>query len=347
MNSIARQSLWALTKLGIAGASLVAIGWSVITFYPTKGGVKETEADIVSMVTFKRTSTQQFALALDALGHDRPRSYDYNGNKVFFSSRTTTQSPEQVLREYQEFFTRRGINERPYYEASPDGGPRPGENDETYQALVEERGLAMLSGQLVPSIITPNYVAMGGGIIEGEPRTCAEAAEILERQVANGIPHFNDVFRGFRGIEAMRSEDGRHTHVTASWSESNYDMDKHIPRDTRAKVRGTNPDPELPSCPGCERLQRFAGEGKEKDYVTNVFLSPQHHSSVASFYLQAMQARGWKETDSSQFSRDILNMTVYRDLPATSLQLVRGNEFLNIVVEPTDQGTLVTTMTAP
>lgn len=352
MNPFTRQSVAAVAKLGVAGATIAAIGWGVITFYPSTTIVKESEADIVSLVTFKRSSTQRFASALQAMGHDEPRSYDYNGNTVYFSSRTTTDSPEQVLREVQNILVRHGINERAYLEASEDGGPRPGDSAEEYEALIEERSLAMLSGQLVPSVISRDYVAMGGGLIEGEPTTCAEAAKVLDRiategEGIRGPEDFEKIFRGYRGIEAMRSEDGKRTFVTASWSDSDLDIRKHKPTDPMAPVFGTNPDPLIPSCPGCSRLTRFAGTGKEKGYVTNTFSSPQHHSTVTDFYLEAMANRGWKETEASAMTRQALEYTTYRNMPTEAVQLVRGEEFLTVTVDPTPNGSLVTTMTSP
>ncbi|MFU8806831.1 MAG: hypothetical protein ACNA8W_23695, partial [Bradymonadaceae bacterium] len=293
MRNITRQSLWALSKLGLCGASIAAIAWGVISFYPSSTMVKESEADIVSLVTFARSSTQKFASTLDALGHDAPRSYDYNGNKVFFSSKTTTQDPMEVLHEYQRVFTQRGINERPYLEAIEDGYLGDVDTAEDFARLIEERGLAMLSGQLVPSVITENHISMGGGLIEGEPTTCAEASKILEKKADEGVTDFEDLFRGFRSIDATRSEDGQRTFVTASWSDGDLDMRKHQP-DHHEPVLDANPDPLVPSCPGCTRLTRFAGERAEEQYVSNIFKSPQHHSSVLEFYLKAMESRGWR-----------------------------------------------------
>ncbi len=340
------QSLYALGKLAIAGASLVAIGWGVVTFYPSAVVVKESEAEISWNFQFERDSTQKFAETLQALGHDRPRSYDFNGNTVFFSSKETTQSPQEVLREYQQQFTRNGINERPYLETSEDGGPRDEEDSEEYFKLTRERGLASLSGQLVPSVITPNHVAMGGGIIDGSPSTCAQAEKILEQKASEGVVNFEELFRGYRSIEATRDENDTHTQVTASWSDDKLDIRKHYPANDSDFFIAATPDPNVPSCPGCTRINRFAGQGEEKAYVTNVFRSPQHQDSVLSFYLESMANRGWQETEASAVTRQALEHTTLRDNPTQAVQLVRGEEFITVSVDPNDQGSLVTTVSA-
>lgn len=339
------QSLYALGKLAIAGASLVAIGWAVITFYPSTG-VKESDADIYWNFQFERDSTQKFAETLKELGHAPPRSYDFNGNTVFFSSKETTQSPEEVLREYQRIFTRNGINERPYLESSSDGGPRAGESDEDYFKLTRERGLAMLSGQLVPSLITPSHVSMGGGLIKGSPSTCDAAEKVLEQNAAEGKADFEDLFQGYRAIEATRDEGDTHTQVTATWSDDKLDIRKHIPSSRQDYLAAASPDPIVPSCPGCTRLNRFAGQGDEEAYVTNVFRSPQHQDSVVDFYLKAMANRGWQETEASAITRQALQHTTLRDNPTQAVQLVRGEEFITVAVDPADRGSLVTTVSA-
>lgn len=339
------KSLYALGKLAIAGASLVAIGWGVVTFYPSTG-VKESDADVYWSFQFERDSTQKFAESLQELGHDRPRSYDFNGNTVFFSSKETTQSPTEVLREYQEYFTRKGINERTYMESSVDGGPRDGDSDEEYFKITRERGLAMLSGQLVPSLITPGHVTMGGGLIDGSPSTCAQAEKILEQKAAEGIVNFDDIFRGYRSIEITRDADDTHTQVTASWSDDKLDIRKHYPTSEKDNFLAATPDPNVPSCPGCTRINRFAGQGDEKAYVTNIFQSPQHQDSVLDFYLQSMANRGWHETEASAVTRQALRHTTLRDNPTQAVQLVRGEEFITVSVDPEDHGSLVTTVSS-
>ncbi len=344
MNNITRTSLWAGTKLAIAGATLVAIGWSVITFYPSTG-VKQSEADVYWGSSFKRTSTQKFASTLQELGHEAPRSYDYNGNTVFFSARTTTQSPAELLVEYQRAFTRSGVNERPYLEASEDGGPRPQDSPEQFKKLTDERGLAQLSGQLVPSVINDDYVMMSGGLIKGEPTTCKAAEAVLEKNLADGLP-FEDLFQAYRAVEIMRSADDPNvTYVTASWSDTGLDIRKHHP-DEASQFLAASADTNVPSCPGCQRLTRFAGSGREDSYITNVFESPQHYTSVTNFYLEAMKNRGWRETDASALTRQALEHTDLRDMPQQAIQLVRGEEFLTVSIEPTESGSIVTTMTA-
>ncbi len=344
MNKITRQSLWTALKLTTAGTTLVLIAIAIVTFYPTTG-VKKSEADISWGTTFTRSSTQKFTTTLDKLGHPAPRSYDYNGNTVFFSARTTRQSPREAMLEYQQAFTKAGINERPYLELlSAKTGPKL-DPQEQLEQVATGPAMAMLSAQIVPTAISSNYVLMGGGLIKGEPTTTAAATKIVDEHL-RAKKGFDSLFQGYRGIEISRDEGDDLTHITASWSDGDFDIKKHLPTPEGQFPVAANPDSEVPSCPGCERITRFAGEGPESQYVSNVFDSPQSPAAAMNFYIESMKNRGWQETESSEMTRRALEYTTLRDLPTQAVQLARGEEFITVSVNPSGNGSLITTTTA-
>ena len=90
-------------KLGVCAAVIVAIGAVIATF----GGddtVADAEADILALDWLPQSKHQRFVDTLRREGMSQPRSYDWNGNQVFFSTKTTDDSPFQVLRRLQDKF---------------------------------------------------------------------------------------------------------------------------------------------------------------------------------------------------------------------------------------------------
>ncbi len=337
-------------KIVAAAAVLVAVGWAVLTLAPESDGgdvtieVKDSQADIWSVIPVARTSTQKFTAALESLGHETPKMYDYNGSTVFFSPRRTDLGPPELLVEYQQRLHEYGVNEEPYIEMNADAL----ENGRKWKAAkpdLQKRNLAMLSGQIVPLYVGEKYINMGGAVLAGEPETTAEAEKYLTKTDFSESDWRRE-FSAFRSIEGFRAPDDKKTWVSAVWAEPGLDMRNHIRREGDDPVFGGVPDADVPSCPGCTRSTRFAEmDPNGKDYVTNIFMSPQHFKSVENFYRRSLTNRGWKETDSSALTSKALQYTTLAERRERMLQFAREDRFLTLHIYPDQNGGAMVTTT--
>jgi len=199
-----RQGSWRragiiVLKLGVAGASLVAIAAAVVLIEPD-GGVEEGRALVWDMGVFEQTSTQKFAGSLKHLGHHPPEVYDYNGNEVYFSRKASSKSPDALMKEYQRTFVERGLNDKIYDDslvrqsAGPqrmgDGNQFNSNNQMTVKRRRPPRGHAsvgdalkdelsgLLTGEVVPNRRTDNMVSMVGVLSKGDPQNFHDAATV-------------------------------------------------------------------------------------------------------------------------------------------------------------------------
>lgn len=176
-------------KLAGAGATIFGIAWAFATFQTT-GSVKEVNAVIWDTTPFALSQNQKFAAALDRLGHEPPRSYDYNGNEVFFSARTTPKPIADVLIEYQEEFVRQGLNEQAYvtvpgqeYRVNPAKYDKLGGDDTARMKNIE----AMLSGQVAPMYMNDTYLTMGAALLDGKPKSAEEFTQQMRERAGKRV----------------------------------------------------------------------------------------------------------------------------------------------------------------
>lgn len=192
-----KNSTRLLTKLGITAAAVVGIGWGFIALNPPddKGtptiGVQETNADIFTTTFAEPTNTQKFTEALDRLGHEKPRTYDYNGNTVFFSTNFVRKAPPEVLREYQLEFVNQGVNPEVF----------------SLDNLTSERRARMedasLEGGIIPWEVSNGHFTMGGTILDNkvDPDNLGEELTTELGQLEGIIEEFHDAYRGCGGSE--------------------------------------------------------------------------------------------------------------------------------------------------
>lgn len=158
--------------------TVAALGWAFVALNPpgedgeTTIGVQESQADIFSMSFAERTSTQKFQTALDRLGHESPRVYDYNGNTVMFSTNQKRGTLKQVAREYMRTFAEEGVNPQVF---SPE---RPEFDSDEFNAMVD----ASVHGGVIPWVINDKYMAMGGAVMDVEVEDNAELQKRLDRE---------------------------------------------------------------------------------------------------------------------------------------------------------------------
>lgn len=168
-----KKALHTTLRLGLTGATVVGIGWAFLTLNPPSASsidptqedqapislVKESKADIFGMSFAAPNRTQKFMEALDRLGHEPPRSYDANGNNMFFSTAVTHKMPEEVMRDYQREFVNQGLNTEMYTHS-------PFELLGSEQDSVRERAFKMIDaamkGEMIPQAVSRDHIAMGG-----------------------------------------------------------------------------------------------------------------------------------------------------------------------------------------
>ena len=155
-----------LTMLVIAGA-----GGAILTLNPPQESsqddgitlVSEGHADIVTTQLTDRSSTQKFTAALEKMGHEPPRVYDFNGNTVYFSTREVMgKTPEDLLQDYQEAFVVQGVNSRQHLVPALAHELADENSQEKPSEDLQEMYEAAANGEILPQMITNNYMSMGG-----------------------------------------------------------------------------------------------------------------------------------------------------------------------------------------
>lgn len=228
----------------------------------------DADAVIFDLSWGERPNTARFVDVLQRMGHEEPRPFDLNGNRVFVTTARIAKSPKMVLRDYQHALRVEGLNRASF--ASPEA------------ARSEEGQLTALTGGLVPTAVSDNYVAMGG-VVPANDADDAHALAALagDREI--------DRFKAFRSIEAFRQPGQRWTTVVATFSDEKFDYSRMVPGKERGDVSF---DPTIPSCPGCVRLQRFA-DLSQTENVATIWSSPAPADEVLDFYRRALSQRGW------------------------------------------------------
>ena len=305
-----RQSSWPrllvnLGKLTACGAAVAAIAFG-IAVWGSPAGVSESHADLMWFGSFERSNTDRFESSLQRLGHEEPQSYRLNGNQVYFSSATSLKTPQELLLDYQEEFRRQGLNDRVY------GAIRPHEES--------ERTLTGLTGGLVPLAISAERVLLGGMVTTNNAR---DAEGLLENFA--GAAEASALFRGHRYIEIIRTPDRRHSSIVATWSDESFDYGAMKPGAEGARA---DFDPEVPACPGCTRVTRFAEEGHGVGRVDMAFVGPQGPYETLEFYRYAMAQRGWVNSEVGSHMETLEDLFDMELEEGVALTLVRDGQEL-------------------
>lgn len=175
-----------LTRVALTVGIVVAIGAAILLLHPGQEDgveVSSSHADVLWSLPFQKSNTQRFASALEDLGHEPPRSYDLNGNEVFFSTRTTHKTPEHLLQEYQHKFVEKGVNSREWVQTT-DALSRMKGSSSAIRKRFSERSEAAIDGEIVPHKVMDRYMSMTGMLFdsaaEDEPSD-EGVAMVLER----------------------------------------------------------------------------------------------------------------------------------------------------------------------
>lgn len=325
-------------KVTAAVVFLFAVGAAIVAFSgDVQQPVKSAEADIAMLSFAKKSQDQRFVDGLMRLGFEEPRSYDWNGNKVFFTHTYSKKTPIEVMRLVQDEMAYQGINKKAH------GTPKSisdslklyqaGQGKEAAELLQGRMGQLddLFSGGLVPDTIHPNYVKMIGATSKGNAKT---AFEFAEEHVKSGKT-IEELIGSMRIIEAERQEHEKETLVTAVWSDRDLDMMRFkgdVPTEGQAV------ETEIPTCAGCKNLMRFAGEGKEQGYKSNVFISQGAPMDAVRFYDRTLANRGWQRMESSKLIDELRAKGMIQTQGADFASYVRGDQFITLTVSREDSG---------
>ena len=336
------NAMWGTVKLGIAGATICAIGWAFLTFGP-EGEVQESQADIHDLALLAPLdNTQRFVKALDNLGHEKPRIYNYNGTQVYFSTRASDKKPRALIREYQEAFVEEGVNEK-VYDVRVDLDALAAKGEDAIQKEADARVKAMLNGEVQVIYHDDNRVIMASALLD---RSKAPPTKVTPKQdgTAELDFDFKEVFTAHRYIEATWHPVRKETVVTASWGDESFDIEKTLPtsqQDPTTRMQNAATDLDVPSCLGCERVTRFATDANDKPYVFQVFDSPQNKDQVADFYRKAMTGRGWQESKHAKHLENFSFEHADEVEGGKVLQFKRGIQNVTLTIHPSETGSSV------
>ncbi|MBA2664886.1 MAG: hypothetical protein H0U74_21540 [Bradymonadaceae bacterium] len=322
--------VWNSLKFVGACAIIVAIAALILVVKdPREPVIAEAEADIFWGVFSPKTNQQRFTNSLLEEGFAKPRSYDWNGNKFFFSMMNTTETPIEVMARLQEGFVRNGINKQAYLAEAPalsGDMVNPGAGEVASLMRNFNQFGEFVTGGIVPVQVKPGYVAMSGTLTKNEASSQTEFMSEVAK--AGGL---QEAVKAMRYIEAWENKESGLTTVTAAWSDEQLDFSKWHGRGERKDL---SVDPGIPACVGCNRTMRFAGEGSESGYVQTVYSGHNTTDSTANFYERALGTRGWKHTGSGEVMSQLREMGVMEDDGVELSTYARGKDFVSVLVYP-------------
>lgn len=316
-------------------AAVIGINAAILTVLASdeeRLAPQEAQADIADFnfgASFENTTTD--VIVGSGL---TPRAYEVNGNIVHFAVGETSMRPRRVLEHYQRSFVNAGINSKQWLENPQQKTMGDVQKYARHKEEIGEYFGAMMDGEVVPYIVSEDYVAMGGPVIKGE-----SIEELFDEWGLEGVSDPNNVMKGWRFIDADRLPSGR-TRVTSAWSDKEFDV-KAFNNPNKAKL-GVND--RVPACPGCTLLTRTKSLQKEEPVALEQYRAKQSPQALAQFYVRAMTGRGWELSDTTQVM-DYMATKVpqhpYRD-GGRFLTFSKGQEHVTYTFIPSDTGTIVT-----
>jgi len=336
-----KSALTGFGKLTVAGCTIALIALGFLTMNPDpEQPVKQAEADIFELGMGPTDKQDLFVQSLKELDMEKPRPYDWNGNKFYFSMKQTKQSPLEVMRDFQEKFAQNGVNSKAYITDVPTINQATpvlelkdaSETERKKTAEIYKQNVQRLddffNGGVIPVHVSEDYVAMSGST----PKMEADGALDYLKNMAENRQSLGESVRAMRFVDARRNRSTGLTTVTATWSDRDLDIKKLT---NRSDTTSLNVDPDIPSCMGCERLMRFAGEDKEENYVDHVFAGSGSVNQIMAFYDHALKSRGWMPGDSSYALERFMAKGLPVNDPAARVRYyARGNTFLTVLAYP-------------
>ncbi len=308
----------ALLKIGCAAVVICLIGFSIAVF-EKDGTVAESQADVFDFSFGQKPNQVRFHESLESMGHPEPQVFDLNGNLIHFSVNYLPYDPPEIMRRYQETFVHKGLNDRIYDTV----------DSQSYTESLEAR----MTGGITPVEIGPQRIIMAGMLTHNRALDVDDLTGDL-LQVRD-----MDRFRGYRWIEILREPGADQSTVLASWSDEDFSYEKMLPEyNNRPGIHGRSVDPDVPSCPGCTRVNHFADKKDSRGYRSNIFVTSMGREQMVSFYHRAMIQRGWQETEFQQAQEKLQRSIPYSGDKMKKLSFEDGERHLKIFVFPLDSG---------
>lgn len=276
-------------KILSAGGVTFVIWLVMLTAYSPEEPVKEAEADIAAFGFAPESQQKRFINAVQKLGFEKPRRYNWNGNDVWFSTTKTSEEPRQALERIQRTLVEEKVNDvsfdKPY--------PQDVITKENYVDVANERMpylQEMLGGGMAPIASTDD----GFTLVGNSPKSKSKRHHDLLRDLRDGLRDDpKSLFGQMRYIDGMRESGG--TRMTAVWTAEPFNTDKALNKGTDLNVNTA-----VPICAGCKRISRMVGEEGRYD-ATTVDAGFRDPKDVHRFYHQALTGRGWATSHSSVY----------------------------------------------
>lgn len=329
-------------KLALTGSMVCAIGWGVLTFSGDPAQPTQTaEADITFMNFAPMSKHEKFVKTLRNQGFEKPRRYDWNGNKFYFTLKHTKKTPIEATRDLQRALKKSGVNKLAHLNA-------PGQLDmnmildpkkmvkkskaerEAYVNNLlnhKQRLDDFFGGGMVPFRMDKGHTTMAGVQLKKAPKN-GDSLNMVT-QIVKDIKNkrkLDDNISRLYNLEAFRSPGSRKTTMTAMWSQKNIDLNKFD------KDKMTNHNKNIPTCNGCVRTMSFRAQKEEKGYANNVFMSKTLNPKEAhNYYQRALGSRGWKRADSTEFLRRAQKDGLMPKFGGSIESYAKGKKFITVM----------------
>lgn len=318
-----KKTLLLTGKLALAGTIICGIAWTFAVYQPD-GTVRQSQADILDLNLIELSETARFARGLDELGHDEPQTFDINGNVVNFSVNYSSKRPMQLAKEYQEEFVYQGLNDKVW---------EPGSTFQSHPGMHR----AAMTGDIVPLKVTDTEAVLGGVTPAGEVNN----DEDLMNLVSSDDYEEKKIFTGHRVIKMLWDPAKLRSTVTATWGDEEFDYRKMIGAADPSKEKtgsGLSVDRDVPSCPGCSRINRVRDLDPSRDYSSNIFAGTRRQDETLDFYRRAMASRGWRETDASRTFSTAKPYIQFEGDEASMVEFAKNGRFLMVMGFPGPNG---------
>lgn len=308
-------------KLAACGATIAAMAVAVVTLTP-EGVVQSSDADVFD-IGFK-PRTQIFTDTLEAMGLDKPETFNLNGNVVYFSSAHAKGTPRRLMEEYQRKLVEHGFNRKAY------GTPQP--DQESQRELTE----GLLLGDMIPLVVEEDHVIMAAGTLNGEPRSHEELMNLSAPPTTR--EGWNELLTGHKWVEFIRNNDyDNRSLVVSTWADD-FDLEKHAPGSRSAD---SNFNPDMVPCPGCSRDVSFEKLDPGKRYNYTSYSTGLGVQQSVRYYIDAMKRRGWEFNETSRMYQAVREQVEFEGDDAYMLQFTRRDEFMNVLAYPSEDGSTI------
>lgn len=340
-----RNALTNSLKVAVTGFIVCTVGWGILTFSgdPAEPISKKAEADIFG---FDFAPKSKHAKVVDTLlddGFEPPRTYDWNGNKFFFTLKHQNKEPMEVMRDLQGLLKQNGVNKHAHMFmptqldmgilTNPDkfkNLPK-AEQEKFVKATMEHKARLddFFAGGIVPFHMEKDYMNMAGTVLKDPPKDSLGVVTKMLKHKGN----FQNQIERLYHVESFRRPNSNNSTTTAMWSQKNVDFDKFDPK--KGKIDNVNHN--IPSCVGCELITSFRGQDNEDKYANNIF-SAKHTSPAQahSFYKSSLERRGWKRAETTDFLYKAQRDGLMPQFGAMVESYARGKDFITVIAHPSD-----------